>query len=152
MVEIQGYEKEMNIPFMLFRYKDRWCVMVRNASGAWCGYVQLYEDHDWLNKTYSDINYILSEEGKSVHGAITFKGKIDLSALLTGETSNSVFIGFDCAHIFDIKPLNTSIEIKILTRILEQEPDDQHPTYKDIPYVMEECIELAEYMIASYKK
>lgn len=149
MIKIPSFEKEKDISFLMFLYKDTWCIMARSEFGSWCGYIKMEEDHPWINDSYDDINNKLRQEDKYVHGGLTFKDEYDLSDLIKSETAN-IFIGFDCGHINDIKPLGSSIALKIFTRILE-EGQDTHLTYKDIEYVMNECKQLADWVIEAHE-
>lgn len=63
------------------------CQMVRNHSGAWCGYVSVPDDHPLRHVGYHDDKM----PDLDVHGGITF--------------SDEGWFGFDCNHTFDDCPL-----------------------------------------------
>ena len=46
---------------------DMDCLMVRNAMGAWCGYVAVTEGHPAFGKSYNDV-----DPHPRVHGGLTF--------------------------------------------------------------------------------
>lgn len=63
------------------------CEMVRNHTGAWCGYVGVPEGHLAYGMHYEDVN-------ADVHGGLTFSGY-----------ENDVWnFGFDCSHAWDYMP------------------------------------------------
>jgi hypothetical protein len=116
--KIQWVDPTTNLP----------CLMVRNHSGAWCGYVGVAEGHPAFGVHYDRVNV-------EVHGGLTFSdtcltaehlvGKelrkgVKLMSLKEaqayveansichvveeGENDNVWWLGFDCAHYMDIAP------------------------------------------------
>lgn len=63
--------------------------MIRNFSGAWCGYVDIPSSHSLFGKDYGEINV-------EVHGGLTFSN--------VSEDSSRWKFGFDCAHASDLYP------------------------------------------------
>lgn len=121
------------------------CLIVRNYTGALCGYVGVPPGHPWHGKLYMEI-----EGDVEVHGGLTFSSlceevseeDMDTVAAIChvpapGRPAEVWWLGFDCAHsITDVIP-----------RIYQQYPNDfhlgAHETYKDIAYVTGECKFLA---------
>ncbi len=64
--------------------------VVRNPLGFRCGYVKIPEGHPWYGKDYFDIPEV------GVHGGLTYSDKDGLEYL------QGFWIGFDCAHCFDM--------------------------------------------------
>jgi len=60
--------------------------------GHRCGYVKLPEDHPWYGKHYDDIDV-------RIHGGLTFAGEL---ACGCSELDSGFWIGFDCAHCYDM--------------------------------------------------
>lgn len=73
------------------------CLIVRNHSGALCGYVGLPEGHKYFEEHYQNIRI-------DVHGGITYSSpkcttdSIEFDKLL-------YWIGFDCSHSWDYSPM-----------------------------------------------
>lgn len=87
------------------------CLIVRNFGGALCGYVGVPQTHPAYGKHYDDPEC----GGFDVHGGITFTGKCNPSeeasrsichVVSPGEDDNVWWLGFDCAHAFDMTPAN----------------------------------------------
>ena len=128
------------------------CLIVRNLSGALCGYVGVAEGHPWFGIGYSDrIDRVETEERDwsaptpdgliEVHGGLTFSGLCNPSAPedrgichkpAPGEPDHVWWFGFDCAHAWDLSPGR-------LTRFWS-EPDE---VYRDITYVRRQVVSLA---------
>lgn len=106
------------------------CLIIRNSSGALCGYVGVPEGHPSFGKYYEDVH-------AEVHGGLTYSdacdGHICHSRDKGDEPANEHvwWLGFDCAHGYDLIPMMTS---EFLAR---------GATYKDIEYVKRECRHLA---------
>lgn len=89
------------------------CLLRRNFTGAWCGYVGLPSDHPLHNQSAFDLPPI------TVHGGVTYAGPVGARDLW--------FIGFDCVHSGDNAP----------------NQNFQFGTYRDIAYVTAETVNLA---------
>jgi hypothetical protein len=130
------------------------CRILRNHSGALCGYVQVPPDHPLHGVAYnasidaslmplmesvmegtvgkrSPIQVLLMSFGErspgdlfDVHGGITFSGD------MRGAAEGSFWYGFDCSHCDDASP-------KYLDHGLRG-------TYRDLAYVKAECASLAK--------
>lgn len=81
-------------------------LIVRNRSGALCGYVGVDSKHPYYEKNYDDCNV-------DCHGGLTYSnlcqpgGKI-CHKVEDGEDDNIWWLGFDCAHCGDHVPLYDS--------------------------------------------
>jgi hypothetical protein len=76
------------------------CALVRNAMGAWCGYVGLPPDHPDHGDEQSSLEMDLS-----AHGGVTYAGDptigiVAACALREHEVGlpSMYWVGFDCAH------------------------------------------------------
>ncbi len=109
------------------------CLIVRvNHHGALCGYVGVHEGHPTFEKDYDSVN-------AKVHGGLTFsghcqKGKAEAMGVChvpeKGETDNIWWLGFDCAHAYDVCPgYNWNV--------------DESSVYRDVGYVKNEIKQLA---------
>jgi hypothetical protein len=81
------------------------CVIKRNWSGAWCGYVLVPDDHPIHVAEATDEEYHKNLESGNpvwldVHGGVTLHGHIKIPS--TGEEARAV--GFDCSHCHDRAP------------------------------------------------
>ncbi len=116
------------------------CIIRRSPLGALCGYVGIPESHALFGLDYDDLNIDLE-----VHGGITWTGKpdgdevpIDIR-LATEHPKQLWWIGFDCAHAFDLAPA-----MRRYTDMVTTWPDDWTQVYRDMEYVRSEVLELAK--------
>jgi len=123
------------------QYKDEVtgfdCLIVRNHGGALCGYVGVPKEHPFHGKHYDDLHLV------AVHGGLTFAGGCqhtdDPSVGIChipepGEPDNIWWLGFDCAHAWDICPAYHNADWHF-------DYPDSH--YRDIAYVKREIADLA---------
>src|SRR5215469_2311962 len=119
------------------------CLAVRNpVGGNWCGYVAVCESHPWFKKHYSD-------DGVEIrcHGGLTFSGfcqEDDKEHGIChvpgeGEPDRVWWFGFDCMHSGD---LGAAWDAK--QRELLRSPFFAQNTYRTLPYVREECAQIAQ--------
>lgn len=83
-----------------WRYKDLPCLIVRNRSGALCGYVGVPPGHPVHGKHYDDVEV-------DVHGGLTFSAGCHGAICHVpepGEPDAVWWLGFDCAHCGDAHP------------------------------------------------
>jgi hypothetical protein len=115
------------------------CLAVRGPMGAWCGYVGLPPGHPWHGKDYDSVDDV------EVHGGLTYSK--DCHGLIChtpreGEPADVWWIGFDCAHCFDLVPGMEALLIKIghqkQCTVLQEED-----VYRDLAYVEREVNSLA---------
>jgi hypothetical protein len=137
------------------------CMIHRGPSGALCGYVGVGPDHPWHGKGCDDVDV-------EVHGGLTFANKCNEEATEAngichipepGRPHDVWWLGFDCAHAFDVMPRLRRDELDIADQ-LETEgkykeaalfrrgitntdgPFRSH--YRDIAYVTAEVTSLAQ--------
>lgn len=68
------------------------CILKRfEHTGVWNGYVEVSDLHPWF--------HVGADEAR-VHGGVTWKGAVEGIE----QNPNCTFIGFDCAHGFDVIP------------------------------------------------
>ena len=139
------------------------CLAVRAGHGAWCGYVGVAEGHPWFEQHYREL------EDVEVHGGITFSdfcapADRDESGIChvpdPGEPDHVWWLGFDCAHAFDVTPRHLSMmDIGHLLSsftdgILGTEATLKGPRdeYRTIAYVRSEVASLARQVKAAQVK
>ena len=121
---------------------DMDCLMHRNASGAWCGYVAVAEGHPAFERSYHDLDL-------DVHGGLTYadfcqettderKGVCHVP--FAGRPHRVWWLGFDCAHAFDSMPSIASY--------LPKSFHHDHDVYRDRAYVEGEVRHLAKQLAA----
>lgn len=116
------------------------CLIVRNESGALCGYVAVPPGHPWHGRDAFGDNAI----DASVHGGLTYSGACDGKICHVpdpGDPDDVWWLGFDCAHYRDIVPAVVAIGSKIYDGI--EEPSWMRPTYKTVSFVKNEVEGLA---------
>lgn len=117
------------------------CLIKRSQMGALCGYVGVPEGHPWHGKDYDDVQ-TAGGGWPDPHGGLTYaascqegpEGQTVCHVPAPGEPEPLWWLGFDCAHAWDISP---ALEAMRSMRI----PDS---SYKTIAYVKAECARLAE--------
>lgn len=101
------------------------CLIVRNNMGALCGYVGLPPGHPQHGADYNNV------DGVDVHGGLTYSDRCSghiCHVAQPGEPDAVWWLGFDCAHLFDVWPLYG---------------DDHEAEYRNIAYVTAEVERLA---------
>jgi hypothetical protein len=93
-----------------------------------CGYVKLPESHPLFGISQRDSNVY---DSINVHGGVSFTGTLDTGNNLHVHHETDFLVGFDCAHADDLIP-NLSEELVRGDEV-----------YRDIDYVVAECIKLA---------
>jgi hypothetical protein len=105
------------------------CLIIRSHLGALCGYVGIPESHPLFGVSYTDIENI------SVHGGLTFSDNIEQDV----ETEKLWWLGFHCAHIYDLIPYQAPTMRKHGLH------DFGHKgIYRDINYVKYQIADLAK--------
>lgn len=125
---------------------DMPCLIVRNDLGSLCGYVAVERGHPLYGKDYDDV------ENVDVHGGLTYadpcRGGSEESAVChipePGKSDDVWWLGFDCAHAWDITP---AIAGMFAARNI---PKREFPdtSYKTVGFVTAECASLAQQLKA----
>lgn len=115
------------------------CLAHRNMRGGnWCGYVAVPPGHPAHGKNYDDVEV-------DVHGGLTYgaacRGHI-CHVPQPGEPDDVWWLGFDCAHAWDIRPADQA------RSDLRGWGRDWDAHYCDLPYVERECAKLAQQLAA----
>lgn len=149
------------------------CMIRRGPSGAWCGYVGIDKSHPWFERCYSEDEV---ENTIDVHGCLTFAGKCKVEmGTETGichiveenEDDNVWWFGFDCAHGMDYMPAFRAEIINVRqhmqktaarealealansgSSIFDDDPLKFGETYKNIDYVTQQTLQLAQQLKA----
>lgn len=134
---------EEDFMFWIDNYSGLPCMIIRNQSlGNLCGYVGVNKSHPFYGQSY---DYVEKQTNNTAHGGLTFANRFKLQRfmrLLTAEMDskdihkiiNYWWLGFDCAHAGDLIPGMPEEFAKISAR---------QDTYKDFPFVIDECTALA---------
>lgn len=104
------------------------CLIARGPTGALCGYVGVPLGHPWYGRDPGDVD-------AHAHGGISYTGPCHgeiCHVPKPGEPDNVWWVGFDCAHAYDLMPCFTSPAFRSVT------------TYRDVGYVTCEVNDLAE--------
>ncbi len=124
------------------------CLIVRSGIGAWCGYVGISEGHPLYGKDCNDDDDYLQ---LLVHGGVTFSARCqpqdDNSHGVChvpdpGEPDHVWWIGFDCAHAYDLSPGNHRFPH---LRLREEE-------YRNVAFARAQCAELARQLAGYWVK
>lgn len=131
------------------RATDLDCLIVRTRAGALCGYVGIPSTHRLHGADYDDVDV-------DVHGGLTFSDLCDedrpegiCHVPLPGRDPNVWWLGFDCAHAFDVMPAFEETMRKVRAETapifasMPELPSWPGDTYKDFPYVIAEVTRLA---------
>ena len=87
------------------------CRLRRNPSYAWCGYVEVPNNHPLFKQPWNKLNYHLD-----CHGGVTFWGYPSNTLSLAFGDENTWWVGFDCSHGGDLSPIST-LSIKLSDQI-----------------------------------
>lgn len=122
-----------------FKHAGFQCLLSRNPlMGNWCGYVGVPKGH----KAYG-IAFDKAESDLTVHGGITYTNPCGGNIChVTEEEDDLYWLGFDCAHSFDIVP-----RMAKTLESLGDLPDDPwmgRMEYRSVDYVRREAEKLAE--------
>lgn len=143
------------------------CLIVRNQSGALCGYVGVTQEHPAFGVQYDSVSIPGKEYGPDVHCGLTFsdfcadatdhsKGICHLPA--PGEPDRVWWLGFDCAHCDDYSP-GSEARYREITSASEWRQHERvlglgRPTgsgsyigYRNVEYVKRECASLASQLM-----
>jgi hypothetical protein len=130
-----------------WRYRGLPCLMVRNVEmGNWCGYVAVPPSHPWHGKHRDEPDALDVE----VHWGLSYAdacGGHVCHVPQPGEPDDVWWLGFDCAHAYDVMPF---IAKRMGTAYAHIEVAGL-PTvrYRDVAYVRAECEKLADQVLAA---
>jgi len=122
------------------------CMIVRGPSGALCGYVGVPPGHPLHGVEYENFDVDVY-----AHGGITFTGECQegehgiCHVPEPGEPEDVWWIGFDCAHGFDVMP---AIDADL--RRVGYVGSSRHSlatAYKDVAYVTDQVRDLAQRLV-----
>lgn len=121
------------------------CLMTRTEMGNWCGYVAVPPGHPAFEKPYDDVDV-------RVHGGLTYSDHCQAHICHVpkpGDPDNVWWLGFDCAHAWDLVPVMKPMMVKL------GHPNpgfmDERAVYRDVPYVKKEVRNLARQLKALAK-
>jgi hypothetical protein len=89
------------------------CLAVRGRSGAWCGYVGVPPGHPYHGLDVMDL-----WDKELAHGGLNYTAACDEDSKpfgvchipRRGRPKDVWWLGFDCGHLFEIKPLMMMLE------------------------------------------
>lgn len=132
-------------------YKGYPCLALRNTHMLnWCGYVGVPKGHPFYGKHYDEVEV-------DVHGGLTFAGPCNANICHTpksGKTDDVWWLGFDCAHAWDLTPFDAMRTIPGLAYLSRSERftgERMKEHYRDLRYVKEQCHKLTEQIIEEGK-
>jgi len=127
-----------------WRYDGLPCLIVRsNGGGALCGYVGVPASHPWYGRGYDGIDCDVE-----VHGGLTYSDRCAghiCHVPKPGESDDVWWLGFDCAHAYDIRPAHDALN----KRYDIQPQRFGGDVYRDIDYVRGEVESLARQVLAA---
>lgn len=131
------------------------CLIVRNRLGGLCGYVGVPRGHRFYEVDYDNVS-IGDDDGPydennypPAHGGLTYANKcLDgpedqtiCHVVEEGEDDDVWWVGFDCAHAFDLLP-----GMLALNKKYGEFPHHKEDTYKNVAYVKRNVEELAAWL------
>lgn len=142
------------------------CLIVRNHSGALCGYVGVNPGHPWHGRGYADA--LCGHDGcydhrldsrVDVHGGLTFSdgcghGADEATGIChipePGQPDDVWWFGFDCAHAWDLTPgSNARIRDWHIEKYGSDTDLGKGDTYRDVGYVTDQIKSLAAQLSAA---
>jgi len=112
------------------------CILKRNHSGVWCGYVMVPDGHPYHGLEYMDDRVI----DLYVHGGLTY------SAPAGDEGGHPWTFGFDCAHYMDVMPALEATVKTLQKKSGTRMPKFRMPgsSYKNMAFAKAETESLAD--------
>lgn len=125
------------------------CLVVRNHTGALCGYVAVDPGHQLHGVDYQRVEHQLE-----AHGGLTYSAFCDdkpggriCHIPEQGKPHNVWWFGFDCAHSGDFVPM---LHGPLMRGLGIPRLDDPWAVYKGVGYVITEVQQLAR-QLAAYR-
>lgn len=113
---------EFEPDYVEFKHCGFRCILLRfEHTGVWNGYVEVSDLHPWF---YQEVE-------SNIHGGITWRGPIDEIEAIP----NCKFVGFDCAHGFDLIPA--------MAKFMDLRKNPFYQEYRTIEYATREVKKLA---------
>ena len=108
--------------------------------GSLCGYVAVPPGHPWHGQSQDDI-----EDDIEIHGGLSYasKSREEWCHKDKPELNDYWWLGFDCAHAWDILPVILSISPRLA---------DSQSKYRNIAYVTKQCEKLAKQALSAGAK
>lgn len=116
------------------------CIISRNGSGAWCGYVAVTPGHPWYKKHDSDVE-------AEVHGGLTYAShcaKHICHIPKPGESDTVWWLGFDAAHSGDLIPGNGELRGLLSALNMFSLSTANIDQYRSAEYMTQQCKQLAQ--------
>jgi hypothetical protein len=118
------------------------CLIVRNGSGALCGYVGVPPGHPWHGQDYDDVP-------ADAHGGLTYANRCQedqehgiCHIPEPGRPDDVWWLGFDCAHFGDLVPGVDATVRKLGLR-------EREGIYRDLAYVQAQVVSLARQAVTA---
>lgn len=119
-----------------FEHAGLRCLLSRNPSLAWCGYVGVSPGHPAHGKDYYSVD-------ASVHGGLTYSDACGGVVCHVAENDTLWWLGFDCSHWRDLIPGMLELPERHRPKL-----GDEGEIYRDVAYVTAETKSLAEQLAA----
>ena len=120
------------------------CMVIRNRSGCWCGYVGVSPGHPFHGASYDDPEV-------DVHGGLTYADSCDghiCHVPVTGRPDDVWWFGFDCHHAGDLSPGSIKFDLEFRAAHPEFADVVDRDTYRTIEYAKVETRRLAAQLAA----
>lgn len=130
------------------------CFVKRNHHGNFCGYVGVPNGHRLYGEKFDNVDV-------DVHGGLTYSDKCSGDICHVpgpGMPDDVWWLGFDCAHCFDLSPGLRASMNELGRRLRERGapnasafeplPFERDEVYRDLPYVRAQTESLAEQLAA----
>lgn len=104
------------------------CMIHRNPTGAWCGYIGVPTEHAWHGADTKELSYV------RVHGGVTFAEDTCREPNDNLNRDGRWWVGFDCGHGCDVMPIMSGRLLEAMT--------DFGSTYRDAEYAIAEVRKL----------
>lgn len=121
---------------LLFEHAGLPCMLHRGPAGSWCGYVAVPPGHPAHGKDCDDVE-------AEAHGGLTYAGACSghiCHVPKPGEPDDVWWLGFDCAHAWDLSPALRAVTSRIYPQGIPLHSDE---VYRDMSYVREKVEGLA---------
>lgn len=116
------------------------CLIKRNHSGVFCGYVAIPISHPMYGKFYDDVEV-------AVHGGLTYSDECDGYpdtgiCHVSKDDDKAWWLGFDCAHAGDLMPATIEL-MKDFPSFSTFGSSERPDVYRNLDYAKEQVVILA---------